>query len=98
MTKEPRTSKAAKVLYRPVGLIGSVAGGLLAGMIFKQVWRRIAPGDRPDPPGSLETDYPLKQVLLAAGLEGAIYSLVKALIDRGGARVFQQWSGEWPGD
>jgi hypothetical protein len=24
--------------------------------------------------------------------------VVKAAIDRGGARVFQRWTGEWPGD
>src|SRR5665647_1722657 len=30
-------------------------------------------------------------------LQGAIYSLVKTLIDRGGARAVQRWTGEWPG-
>ncbi|MDT5281372.1 MAG: hypothetical protein QOJ20_2567, partial [Mycobacterium sp.] len=37
-SRQPSTS--AKILYRPVGLVSSVIGGLLAGIIFKQVWRR----------------------------------------------------------
>lgn len=92
------TSKSAKVLYRPVGLISSVLGGLLANLIFKKVWQRAAPGTAPDPPAALETGHGLKEILLAAALQGAIFATVKVLIDRGGARAFQQWSGEWPGD
>jgi hypothetical protein len=38
-----KPSTSAKILYRPVGLINSIIGGLLAGIIFKQVWKRAAP-------------------------------------------------------
>ena len=96
--KKPSPSKSAKILYRPIGLVGSVAGGLIADVIFKKVWHQGAPGDHPDPPAALETGRPLKEILLAAVIQGALFSLVKTLIDRGGARAFQRWSGEWPGD
>ena len=95
MSSTPSTS--AKILYRPIGLIGSVIGGLVAGAIFKQIWRRAAPGDKPDPPRALETEYPFKEILLAAAIQGAIFSVVKTVIDRQGARVFEKWTGEWPG-
>lgn len=98
MPKQQSGSKSAKILYRPVGMASSIVGGVLASVIFKQLWSRIAPGDHPNPPKALETEYPLKQVLIAATLQGAIYSLVKTIIDRGGARAFQRWSGDWPGN
>ncbi len=92
-----KPSVAARVLYRPVGLASSVAGGVVAGAIFKQVWKRAAPGPHSDPPGALETGYPFGQILLAAALQGVIFSVVKTVIDRQGARVFQKATGEWPG-
>jgi hypothetical protein len=95
MPTQPTTS--AKILYRPVGLVSSLLGGLLAGVIFKQVWRRAAPGEQSDPPGALETEYPLKEILLAAAIQGAIFSVVKTVIDRQGARLFEKATGEWPG-
>src|ERR1700712_807446 len=92
---EPSTT--AKILYRPVGLVSSVLGGVVASAIFKQVWKRAAPGEKSDPPTALETSYPFKEILVVAAVQGAIFSVVKTVIDRQGARLFQKWSGEWPG-
>ncbi|MCV7154412.1 DUF4235 domain-containing protein [Mycolicibacterium pyrenivorans] len=92
-----KSSTSAKVLYRPIGLISSILGGLVAGMIFKQVWKHAAPGEKSDPPKPLETEYPFKEILLAAAIQGAIYSVVKTIIDRQGARMFERATGEWPG-
>ena len=71
--------------------------GLVAGAIFKQVWKRASPGDKPDPPTALQTEYPFKEILVAAAVQGVIYSVVKTVIDRQGARAFERWTGEWPG-
>ena len=94
-TNSPSTT--AKILYRPVGLISSILGGLVASAIFKQVWKRASPGDKPDPPTALQTEYPFKEILLAAAVQGVVYSVVKTVIDRQGARIFERWTGEWPG-
>ena len=89
-------SVPAKLAYRPFGLALGVAGGLLAGAIFKQVWRRLShEEDAPDP---LQSEYDWREVLIAAAIQGAIFSVIKAAVDRGGARTFQRWTGEWPGD
>ncbi|TCN41181.1 uncharacterized protein DUF4235 [Kribbella orskensis] len=90
------SNKAVKLAYRPVGLISGIAGGLVAGAIFKQVWRRIS--DKDDAPDALQSEYPWREVLLAAALQGAVYAVVKAAVDRGGAKAFERWTGEWPGN
>lgn len=96
MPREQQATKTAKILYRPWGLIGSVLGGLIAGQVFQQVWKHLGPHD--DPPKPLQSEYRLRQILIAALIQGAIFSFVRALIARGGARLFQRWTGEWPGD
>lgn len=94
-TQKPSTS--AKLLYRPVGIVSSIAGGLIASMVFKQIWKRVSAGDDADPPTALQSEYPFKEILLAAILQGAIFAAVKAVIQRQGAKGFQRMTGEWPG-
>lgn len=98
MSSEKRPSTAAKILYRPWGLVASLLGGLIAGQIFQQVWKHLDPDASDDPPKPLESEYRLRKILVAALIQGAIFSVVRALIDRGGARAFERWTGEWPGD
>jgi hypothetical protein len=86
----------AKLLYRPFGLLLSLLAGLLAGAIFKQAWKRAT--DHEDTPKPRESEYSLGEVLAAAAIQGAVFSLVKAAVDRSGARAFEKLTGTWPGD
>lgn len=98
MAAETQASKPAQILYKPIGITSSIIGGLIAGQIFKQGYKRATPGDRADPPKPLESEYGIKEILIVAAAQGAIYALVKAVISRGGAKAFQRWTGEWPGN
>lgn len=98
MKAEEPASKSAKLLYRPVGLVASIVAGIVAGQIFKQVWKRASPSHPDDSPKALESEYQMREIITAAAVQGAIFAVVKAVVDRGGARAFQRWTGEWPGD
>ena len=101
MAKDPTTgevrkkSTGSKLLYRPVGLIGGILAGTISGAVFKQVWRLAANED--DAPGALQSEYRMREVVLAAALQGAIFAATKAAIDRAGARGFSKLTGSWPG-
>ena len=98
MTRKKQGTKTAKILYRPWGLVAGMLGGLVAGQVFQQVWKRIDPEASDDPPKPLESEYRLRKILAAALVQGAVFAVVRALIERGGARAFERWTGEWPGD
>jgi hypothetical protein len=96
--QQSNASTSAKILYRPIGLISSIIAGLAAGAIFKAVWHKTVSDGEGDPPRALESEYSLKSVLGAALIQGAIFAVVKAATDRGGARAFERLTGKWPGN
>ena len=89
-------SKGAKLAYRPVGLIAGLVAGAISGAIFKQVWKLVAKED--DAPTALQSEYKMREVVIAAAIQGAIFAATKAAIDRAGAHVFTRMTGSWPGD
>ncbi|MFY1632627.1 DUF4235 domain-containing protein [Solwaraspora sp. WMMB335] len=84
-----------KVAYRPVGLLLGMAAGALAGVIFRQAWKMAAGDD--DAPSPVDEDRGWAEVLAAAALQGAIFSVVRAAVDRGGAIGVRRLTGRWPG-
>ena len=84
-----------KVLYKPLGVLVGVTGGLLAGAAFKEVWLRLAGEERAPHPTDHERGW--SEVVVAAALHGAIVGAVKAAVDRAGAVGYQQATGVWPG-
>ena len=65
-TDTVKASKSAKILYRPFGLVSSMVGGLLAGQLFKQVYKRVSRAEHDESPGPLASEYPLKELLVAS--------------------------------
>jgi Protein of unknown function (DUF4235) len=85
-----------KVLYTPISLLFSVLGAVVAGAVFKQIWKRIAGGE--EAPKALESEYGWREVIPAAAAQGLVFGAVKAGIQRGGAKSFERLTGVWPGD
>ncbi len=95
---EKQTSRSAAILYRPFGIVASIIAGIIAGQIFQQVWKRASAGEESDPPGPLQSEYPVKEILLASAVQSAIFGVVRTVVNRAGARLFERMTGEWPGD
>ncbi|MEU4586889.1 DUF4235 domain-containing protein [Kitasatospora aureofaciens] len=87
--------KAPKIASRPVGLALGAVSGLAAGALFKQAWKVL--GHDEDAPDATDEDRSWPEVLLAATLQGAIFAVVKAAVDRAGATAVRRLTGTWPG-
>jgi hypothetical protein len=85
----------AKVIYKPLGLLFGILGGLVAGAVFKRVWRAV--GHEEDAPNATDRDRGWGEVVTAAAAQGAIFAGVKAVVDRAGATAFERVTGVWPG-
>jgi hypothetical protein len=86
----------ARLFYKPFGLLFSVLGGIVAGAIFKSVWRVTAHEE--EAPEATDKRRGWGEVITAAAAEGAVFAGDKAVIDRAGATGFERVTGAWPGD
>ncbi|MFF0253925.1 DUF4235 domain-containing protein [Micromonospora zamorensis] len=83
-----------RVAYRPVGVLLGIAAGTVAGAIFRQVWK-VTAGDG-EAPNAIDEDRGWGEILAAAALQGAIFAVVRAAVDRGGAVGVRRMTGSWP--
>ncbi|MET7646752.1 DUF4235 domain-containing protein [Streptomyces sp. NPDC005426] len=87
--------KASKIAYKPVSMALGAVSGMLAGAAFKQTWKIVeGEGDAPD---ATDEDRSWPQILLAAAIQGAIFAVVKAAVERSGAVATRRLTGTWPG-
>jgi hypothetical protein len=84
-----------KLIYKPFGIIMGILAGLLSKRIFDFIWTKI---DDEDPPKATTEVSPLPKVLAAAALQGVTFKVVRAGVDRAGARGYQHFTGVWPGE
>lgn len=88
-------SQGSKALYTSLSIATSVAGGLLAGEVFNQIWKRLSDTDQP-PPDPKDLNRSTRAALGAAGLQGLVFGLVRAAVDRAGARGYRAVTHESP--
>ncbi|GIH92332.1 DUF4235 domain-containing protein [Planobispora siamensis] len=82
----------SKVVSRGVSAASGMLGGVIAGAIFKQVWKFASGKD--DAPQANSEEYGWGEVLLASAIQGAIFGVVKAAIDRSTARSIHRATGK----
>jgi hypothetical protein len=83
-----------KTAFKPLNLALSVGAGALAGLVFKQVWKLAAGED--DAPDAGDEGRGWGEILAAAALHGAIFAVVRALVQRSGAIGIRKVTGQWP--
>ena len=82
------------LLFKPVSLVASMAAGALAAVAFRQTWKLISGDD--DAPDATDEERGWGEVIAAAAIQGAIFAVVRAAVDRGGAASVRQLTGSWP--
>jgi hypothetical protein len=83
------------LIYKPIGLILGIIGGIAGRQAFNQVWQRI---DAEEPPEPTTEQASWRRVLAAAAVQGVIFRVTKVAVDRYGAIGWRYLTGTWPGE
>jgi hypothetical protein len=84
-----------KVLFTPVGIGSGLLAGLVGRKLFGVIWARI---DDEEPPKPEHRRVDRAKLALALAIEGALFALIRGLVDHGSRHAYLRLTGAWPGD
>jgi hypothetical protein len=84
-----------KFLFLPISIAGGLAAGQVSKKLFDFIWGRFDDEDAPRPK---HREIALPKLALALVVEGALFRLVKGLVDHASRRGFWKATGSWPGE
>ena len=84
----------AKLAYRPVATLLGTAAGAVASSAVDRVWRRAS--GTGSVPHAIDQDRGMGEILAAAALQGVVFAMVKALVERASATGVRRLTGRWP--
>jgi hypothetical protein len=83
------------VVFTPIGVVLGLASGQVAKKIFDQLWGLIDDEEAPEPK---HREIAFVKLLAALILQGAIFRLVRGLVDHGTRHGWRKLTGSWPGE
>jgi hypothetical protein len=84
-----------KLIFTPISILAGLFAGLAGKKIFERLWALV---DEEEPPRPEHREVSRPKLVAALLLEGAIFGLVKGLVDHSARRSFAKVSGSWPGE
>ena len=85
----------SKMKYKAMGLLVGLLGGMLASVIVRKVWE-LTPG-HDEAPEAIDTRRSWGEILTAAALQGAIFAVIRAAVERATAASAEKLVGAQPG-
>jgi hypothetical protein len=82
-------------VFTPIGIVLGLASGQVAKKIFDQIWGWIDDEEAPEPK---HREIPFVKLLAALAVQGAIFRLVRGLVDHGTRHGWRRLTGSWPGE
>jgi hypothetical protein len=85
-----------KMLFKILGFFSGAFAGMLASAIVKKLWQ-VTPGED-EAPEATDTRRSWGEILIAAAVQGAIFAVIRAAVERVTATGAEKLAGEQPGD
>jgi Protein of unknown function (DUF4235) len=85
----------SKVLFIPVSVVSGLIAGLIGKKVYGLIWGLI---DDEEPPKAEHREVSGPKLIAALAIDGAVFALVRGLVDHGARQAFTRLTGAWPGE
>ena len=85
----------SKVTFLPISIGSGLLAGLIGKKLFGVLWGVI---DDEEAPKAEHRDISGIKLVVALLIEGALFALIRGLVDHGSRHAFARVTGSWPGD
>jgi hypothetical protein len=83
-----------KLMFLPISIGSGLVAGLIGKKVFQLIWGVI---DDEEAPKAEHRYISVPKLVAALAIEGALFALIKGLVDHGSRRAFARATGAWPG-
>jgi hypothetical protein len=84
----------AKLLFTPLSIVSGIFASLIGKKLFARVWAFV---DKEDPPQADQRGAPWPKLVIALAIEGAVFRMVKGVVNHAARGWFAGLTGSWPG-
>jgi hypothetical protein len=84
-----------KLIFLPFSIGGGLLAGLIGKKVFEAIWGVI---DDHEPPKAEHREVSLPKLVAALAIEGALFALIRGLVDHASRHAFTRVTGAWPGE
>jgi len=84
-----------KFVFLPISIVVGLVAGQLSKKLFDFIWSRF---DEEEAPRPKHRQINVPKLLIALVIEGAVFRVVKGLVDHSTRRGFAKATGAWPGE
>jgi hypothetical protein len=84
-----------KLMFLPVSIGSGLLAGLIGKKLFEGIWGVIDDEEAPKPEHR-HISFP--KLIAALAIEGALFALIRGLVDHGSRQAFTRVTGSWPGE
>ena len=84
-----------KLMFLPVSIGTGLVAGLIGKKLFQVIWGVI---DDEEAPKAEHRYISVPKLVAALAIEGALFALIRGLVDHGSRHAFARATGAWPGD
>jgi hypothetical protein len=84
-----------KLVFTPFGIVAGLLAGQIAKKLFDVLWGIVDDEEAPEPK---HREISMAKLIPALIVQGALFRIVRGLVDHGSRHGFARLTGEWPGE